>query len=96
VTTPELFRIARRLRERLSGAEIAALVTSIDGVLAERKAGNRPNCALLKEGRCSVYEARPLMCQGWNSLDAGACERYAVTGRGGTPPSALSRASSRD
>jgi hypothetical protein len=85
VTPPELFHIARLLRERLYEAEIAALVTSIDGVLAERQDGKRPYCALLKDGRCSVYKDRPLMCQGWNSHDAGACEQYAVTGRGGTP-----------
>jgi hypothetical protein len=85
VTPPELFHIARLLRERLSEGEIAAVVSSIDVVLAERQAGKSPYCALLKDGRCSVYADRPLMCQGWNSHDAGACEGYAVTGHGATP-----------
>jgi hypothetical protein len=33
-------------------------------------------CPLLEDGACSVYEVRPLICRGWSSLDASACERH--------------------
>jgi hypothetical protein len=41
---------------------------------AERQSPALP-CPFLEEGRCSIYEARPLSCRGTNSLDAAACER---------------------
>jgi Fe-S-cluster containining protein len=31
-------------------------------------------CALLKDGRCSVYEVRPIACRGHHSLDMKVCE----------------------
>lgn len=33
-------------------------------------------CPLLVDGACSVHEVRPLLCRGWSSLDAAACERH--------------------
>ena len=83
-TPQEVFRITRFLRQQLSPAQMTTFLDSIDRVLAERQAGNRPFCALLEDGRCSVYNARPIMCQGWNSHDASACERFAHTGEGNT------------
>jgi len=35
----------------------------------------RTPCPLLKDGLCTIYEARPLRCRGVNSLDASECER---------------------
>lgn len=32
-------------------------------------------CVFLADGACSIYEARPLVCRGMNSLDAEACQK---------------------
>ncbi|MEI9986538.1 MAG: hypothetical protein WDN69_27225 [Aliidongia sp.] len=40
-----------------------------------RIAGGLP-CALLADGVCSVYEARPLTCRAIYSYDRAACERF--------------------
>ena len=49
-------------------------------------AGGEPHlpCALLVDHRCTAYPVRPLMCGGFNSGDAAACERF-VRSSGQTP-----------
>jgi Fe-S-cluster containining protein len=32
-------------------------------------------CPFIEGGTCMVHHARPLVCRGWNSVDASACER---------------------
>jgi hypothetical protein len=41
----------------------------------QRLASSLLPCPLLQDGRCAVYDVRPLGCRGWNSADAAACER---------------------
>lgn len=81
VTAPEAVLVAEYLRQSLSAEALAAVTARVVGLDAvtrgmtpqERIELRRP-CALLVDNRCSVYEARPIMCRGWNSVDAAQCE----------------------
>jgi hypothetical protein len=82
-TAPEVLRIAEHLRRTRSEEAFAALLERVraadDKTRAMTRAARlsaRIPCPLLHEGSCSVHPVRPLLCAGWNSLDAGACERY--------------------
>lgn len=74
---PEIFLLARELR-KLPKLEFDAL---LDQISAQARYANglrmesydRP-CALLKEGRCSIYDFRPGMCRKLYSLDVNACQ----------------------
>jgi Fe-S-cluster containining protein len=90
---PEVFRIARFLRETFPVDACAATVARIEKVKQERErlradgwAAKRLPCALLVDGRCSVYPVRPLTCRGFNSSDAAACERSVVSRERGKVP----------
>ncbi|MGH6660394.1 MAG: YkgJ family cysteine cluster protein [Rhodospirillales bacterium] len=84
---PEVFRVAAHLDRRPDGKKKTALITRIADVAAA-KAADRAKmtapavfpCPLLEAGRCSVYAARPLVCRGFNSYDAGTCERRKIGG----------------
>ena len=43
-------------------------------------------CALLTNHRCIAYPVRPLLCRGFNSSDASACERFAIAPGSKAPP----------
>ncbi len=83
VSAPEVLRLAEWLREHRDEASRAALldrVRAVDAVAhgkgrAQRALLNLP-CPLLEDGACSAYEARPLLCRGWSSLDAEACAAH--------------------
>jgi Fe-S-cluster containining protein len=74
VLTPEAFRIAAHLRRTRGPAELAALVYRL-GVQSRQDFGARP-CVFLADGRCSIYEVRPLVCRGYNSLSRERCEAF--------------------
>lgn len=80
VTPPEAFAIYEYLKQTRSPAELAELKAHV-ATLYERARGlpsaarfspEHP-CAFLRDGSCSIYEARPLACRGVNSLDAEDC-----------------------
>ena len=77
VTVVEVFALARYLRLTRPPEEIAILVERIGDILKARAQGQSPYCALLQDGRCSIYDRRPLSCFGWNSYDAAPCQAYA-------------------
>jgi Fe-S-cluster containining protein len=74
VLAPEAFRIAAYLKQTRSPAEFAALVYRL-GVHGQHDFGARP-CAFLADGCCSIYEVRPMVCRGYNSLSKERCEAY--------------------
>ena len=76
VTAPEAFRLARHVRGDAAAdrQRIAAAAAATRGVPADQRARDRRPCALLLDGRCTAYDARPLLCRAGNSLDAAACE----------------------
>jgi len=81
ITPPEAFAIAAYLRTTLTSAagdavyaRIAAHADRISGLSYEEHAQARIPCALLVDGRCSVYSCRPFACRAWNSTSAARCE----------------------
>jgi Fe-S-cluster containining protein len=92
-TQPEVFRIARFLQDTLPADAYAATVARVEKIKQERErlridgwAAKRLPCALLVDGRCSVYPVRPLTCRGFNSSEAAACERSVVSRDRGKVP----------
>ncbi|MFI4986871.1 MAG: YkgJ family cysteine cluster protein [Alphaproteobacteria bacterium] len=84
----EVLRLAQHIRDRFSSAERASLLERLRQAAAMTKdarlAAASP-CPLLKDARCTVYEARPLSCRGLESMDADACRR-ASQGENVRPP----------
>jgi Fe-S-cluster containining protein len=72
LTGPEVIVIAVRISEARCAQEVKAL---IDRLAAPLRKPIREPCPLLYEGRCTVYEFRPLRCQGHSSVDARSCNR---------------------
>ena len=82
VTPPELFAIVQYLARTKSTSELATLRRRTSelsertrGLSSRQRLASELPCPLLEEGRCSVYEVRPLSCRGMNSLDARICEQ---------------------
>lgn len=55
---------------------VGGLATELENDVITRKHGSPPEaeghvCAWLKEGRCSVYEDRPLICRMWGLIRQG-------------------------
>jgi uncharacterized protein len=74
VLAPEAFRIAAHLQQTRSPGELTALVYGL-GVHAQQAFGVRP-CVFLADGYCSIYEVRPMVCRGYNSLSKERCEAF--------------------
>jgi Fe-S-cluster containining protein len=86
VTLPELARIVEDV-QTWPVDQIEALKARLDAhILAQSSdvasPAARPPCALLVDGRCSVYEARPLVCRGQHAYDAQECKTHCATGAG--------------
>jgi Fe-S-cluster containining protein len=86
-TMPELLAIAAHLQATRSPTELAAMIerlTAHTNVVAaldheERWRAKIP-CALLgRDGRCTIYEVRPLRCRAFHSWSVDAC-REAYSG----------------
>jgi Fe-S-cluster containining protein len=83
VTAPEALAILAHLKAKLSPAEldgfaarIAAHAERTRGLTADERFSPALPCPFLAAGgRCSIYEVRPLVCRGMNSLDAHECEQ---------------------
>jgi hypothetical protein len=81
ITPPEACAIAAYLQQTLTPAagaaaraRIAAQADRISRLSYEEHAQARIPCALLVDGRCSVYPCRPFACRAWNSTSAARCE----------------------
>jgi Fe-S-cluster containining protein len=74
VLTPEAFRIAAFLKRTHSPATLATLVCRL-AAEGQHDFGLRP-CVFLANRRCSIYEVRPMVCRGYNSLSKERCEAY--------------------
>lgn len=75
---PEVFYIARKLRSERPIRDIESLIEKLKE-FSQRAKGLRTTehlipCPMLSNGRCSIYEYRPMMCRKYNSLDASVCE----------------------
>ena len=87
VTLPELARILEQvqawpvdhldaLKTRLAAHVRAQLDVSLPAA--------KPPCPLLADGRCSLYEVRPLVCRGQHAYDVQECKIHCETGAGET------------
>jgi Fe-S-cluster containining protein len=74
VLAPEAFLIAAHLQQTRSPDELAALAYRL-GADGQHDFGVRP-CVFLTNGRCSIYDVRPMVCRGYNSLSKERCEAY--------------------
>jgi Fe-S-cluster containining protein len=74
VLAPEAFRIAAHLEQTRAPEELATLVYRL-GAQGQHDFGVRP-CVFLANGCCSIYEVRPMVCRGYNSLSKERCEAY--------------------
>jgi Fe-S-cluster containining protein len=74
VLAPEAFLIAAHLQQTRSPDELAALACRL-GAEGQHDFGARP-CVFLANGRCSIYDVRPMVCRGYNSLSKERCEAY--------------------
>jgi len=78
---PEVFRLARALRERTrdgSTASVSAVIEraqSTRGLTLEEITRACLPCVILVGSECSAYEARPITCRQFLSRSAEACER---------------------
>ena len=77
-TTVEVLHVVASLppdgRDHARNAIGAAAAATRDATPEQRLAMVTP-CVFLADDRCSVYEARPIVCRTAVSLDAGACSR---------------------
>jgi Fe-S-cluster containining protein len=74
VLAPEAFRIAAHLKQRRSPGELAELMYQL-GAHGQHDLGVCP-CVFLAHGYCSIYEVRPMVCRGYNSLSKEHCEAF--------------------
>lgn len=71
-TAPELFLLARGLRGKTEPTLLERLRTTAGLSIADRF-GRKLPCALLVDGRCSVYAQRPTVCRQTTSTNLAAC-----------------------
>jgi hypothetical protein len=80
----EVVRIAEHLRRTHAPEVFTALIEKVHlahgrsrGLSRAERLDARVPCPLLDAaGACSVHALRPLVCAGWNSLDAAACDAH--------------------
>jgi Fe-S-cluster containining protein len=90
VTPPEALGIGHFVAQNFSGAEMDALRARMSRSLNLKAGKSRKKlarlrgefpCPLLRGGRCSVYEVRPLVCRAMHAFAAGACQEELRRGR---------------
>jgi Fe-S-cluster containining protein len=81
-TVPELLRILDHVQSTFRPDAVSALsqrarryASQIEGRSFDDPTDESVPCPLLLDGRCSVYEVRPLVCRGYNSTDVDACRK---------------------
>lgn len=81
LTELELKALASHIRLKFSEAQLIlvmdsakALKKKYQSMTKEERIYSRDECPLLMEGKCSVYESRPLMCRSAFSSSSDACK----------------------
>jgi Fe-S-cluster containining protein len=92
ISIPELLRILDRLTTTLDADGIAAVreravtyTRQLNGRSFDEPTDESIPCPLLSDGRCSVYEVRPLTCRGYNSTSVDACRQAHESGKALVP-----------
>jgi Fe-S-cluster containining protein len=80
ITVPELLRILFTVELRFDADAKSAVAdrarryaSQIEGRSFDESTNESVPCPLLVDGRCSVYDVRPLVCRGYNSTSMDAC-----------------------
>lgn len=80
-SAPEVLVIATFVRERFDDDQRAALDRRVDANIAategmdmDRRDRIRLDCPFLEEGKCTVYEVRPIACRGYSSYSVEDCK----------------------
>jgi Fe-S-cluster containining protein len=89
-SAPEVLAITIFVRERFDDERQAALnarveanISATDGMDMSRRDRVRLDCPFLEEGKCSVYDVRPIACRGYSSYSVEDCrEDYEHPGTG--------------
>lgn len=88
VQAHEVLIAAQHVQTHFSPEELDALIartaehrTKFSGRSSLERVGFKTPCSLLREGSCSIYEARPEACRSHHSHDAGACRTNLESGR---------------
>jgi Fe-S-cluster containining protein len=82
ISIPELLRILDHLHTTFDREAIESVrerarryVGQLEGRSFDAPTDQSVPCPLLRDGRCSVYEVRPLTCRGYNSTSVDACRQ---------------------
>ena len=77
---PEIAHLAEFIEQTFTSAareafdrRLDAQCVTLHGKTPFERLTSSTACALLVDGQCSAYEARPLACRGWNSADVAPC-----------------------
>lgn len=89
ITIPELLRIISQVGDTFSPDAVERVrvrarryATQMEGRNVNTPTNESVPCPLLVDGRCSVYDVRPLVCRGYNSTSVDACRQaHADSGR---------------
>jgi Fe-S-cluster containining protein len=90
VTPPEALLIGHYVAENFSPAERDGLRNRVMGALSLKAGKSKKKiarlrhklpCALLQDGKCTVYTVRPLVCRAMHAFSAGTCEAELVQGK---------------
>lgn len=97
-TPPEIFLVANTLRDR-HRTDLATLIERLGAATADTRGldqtarhATRQACALLVDGLCSVYQARPINCRAFASLSLEKCEETFRLGGEDIPVPAINMA----
>jgi len=81
VSPEEVFLIAEYIRRNLAPAQITEIkkkakenAVEIQSLTWEEQAGRNIPCALLSEGKCSVYSVRPSVCRKFHATTVDTCK----------------------
>jgi Fe-S-cluster containining protein len=94
LSEPEALFLGFHLLETRSTAQLHELQEKTENLLLSLKNKSRHEigmnrhlypCLFLENGTCSIYEARPLVCRGWNSVNADMCRQSNETGNAMAP-----------
>ena len=82
VSVPDLLRIVDHIGSAFSADAAAAVgerarryASQMEGRGLSEYVGESVPCPLLVDGRCSVYDIRPLVCRGYNSTNVDRCRQ---------------------
>jgi Fe-S-cluster containining protein len=84
ITPPEALAIGEYVERTFTPEEKARLMQELDRAITFKSGKSKLaiaalrqelRCPLLRDGRCAVYEVRPLICRAMHSLDVAQCER---------------------